>query len=103
MSTRELKKERIELRVAASAKDLIQRAMAVDPQQRYQSSAEFAEALRPFVRASADLSTRTPAPVVSRPTPSWITMPSSAWAAEIYTSADISAAAAAAMPKVRNA
>ena len=29
MSTRELKKERIELRVAASAKDLIQRAMAV--------------------------------------------------------------------------
>ena len=29
MATRELKKERIELRVAASAKDLIQRAMAV--------------------------------------------------------------------------
>ena len=29
MSTRELKKERIELRVTASAKDLIQRAMAV--------------------------------------------------------------------------
>ncbi len=45
---------------------IIQRAMAVDPQQRYQSSAEFAEALRPFVRASADLSTRTPAPEIAK-------------------------------------
>ena len=45
---------------------IIQRAMAVDPQQRYQSSAEFAEALRPFVRASADLSTRTPAPELAK-------------------------------------
>ena len=45
---------------------IIQRAMAVDPQQRYQTSAEFAEALRPFVRASADLSTRTPAPELAK-------------------------------------
>ncbi|MCC6995440.1 MAG: serine/threonine protein kinase [Deltaproteobacteria bacterium] len=45
---------------------IIQRAMAVDAQQRYQTSAEFAEALRPFVRTSADISTRTPAPELAK-------------------------------------